>query len=127
MLGACGVLAVGSVFFDLLATGDSAIIALGMVLAIGCVYALLYGPEGSLFSSQFPPEVRYSGISLAVQISGAIGGGLAPLMATWLLALGDGDPRYVVAYLITLGVIAGLCAWRMRSQAVQLAGQYETA
>ncbi len=128
MLGAIGVLIVGNVFFDLLATREFGMITMGMVLAIGCVYAMLYGPEGSLFSSQFPPEVRYSGISLAVQISGAIGGGLAPLVATWLLALGDGSPRYVVWYLLSLGAIAGVCAWRMRSQAPVLEGrQYEAA
>ncbi|MBV2179646.1 MAG: MHS family MFS transporter [Castellaniella sp.] len=128
MLGTIGVLIVGNVFFDLLATGEFSMITLGMVLAIGCVYAMLYGPEGSLFSSQFPPEVRYSGISLAVQISGAIGGGLAPLVATWLLALGGGNPRYVVWYLFSLGAIAGMCAWRMRSQALVLEGrQYEAA
>lgn len=116
MLGAVGVVALGSTFFDLLATGTPSMITLAMALAIGCVYAALYGPEGSLFSSQFPPEVRYSGISLAVQVSGAIGGGLAPLVATWLLALGGGSPRYVVWYLMGLGAVAFLCAWRMRSE-----------
>src|SRR3546814_1988726 len=101
-----------------------------MVVAIGLVYACLYGPEGSLFSNQFPSEVRYSGISLAVQISGAIGGGLAPIVATWLLAAGDGSPHYIVWYLTGLGVIAflrdrkstrlnssHLCAARMPSSA----------
>ncbi|WP_209019955.1 MFS transporter [Allopusillimonas soli] len=115
MLGTVGILICGSMFFDLLATRDAGMITLAMVVAIGIVYAALYGPEGSLFSSQFPPEVRYSGISLAVQVSGAIGGGLAPLMATWLLALGDGSPRYVVWYLVGLGAIACLSAWCMRA------------
>lgn len=115
MLGTVGILICGSVFFDLLATRDFGMITLAMVMAIGIVYAALYGPEGSLFSSQFPPEVRYSGISLAVQVSGAIGGGLAPLMATWLLALGDGSPKYVVWYLVGLGAVACLSAWCMRA------------
>src|SRR3546814_4479870 len=71
-------------FFDMLSTLEQGWITVAMVVAIGLVYACLYGPEGSLFSNQFPSEVRYSGISLAVQISGAIGGGLAPIVATWL-------------------------------------------
>jgi hypothetical protein len=83
------------------------------VASIGLVYALLYGPEGSLFSGQFPAEVRYTGISLAVQVSGAIGGGLAPIVAIWLLSKGNGDPRYVVWYLSLLGAIACFSAWKM--------------
>ena len=77
-----------------------------MAIAIGLVYAALYGPEGGLFSAQFPPEVRYSGISIAVQVSGAVGGGLAPIIATSLLAYGGGNPRYIVWYLSALGLVA---------------------
>jgi hypothetical protein len=86
-----------------------------MVIAIGLIYAMLYGPEGSLFSVQFPPEVRYSGISLAVQVSGAIGGGLAPLVATWLLKLGQGSPLYLAGYLTALGCLSIFCVSRMKA------------
>lgn len=126
MLGTVGIGVFGLFFFDLLATRDIGWITIAMMLAIGVVYASLYGPEGSLFSNQFPPEVRYSGISLAVQVSGAIGGGLAPLVATWLLALGDGSPHYVVWYLTILGVLAFFSAWCMhaKSESIQLAAQF---
>ncbi len=117
MAGTLGILACAPVFFHLLGTRDSGLIILAVCLAVGLVYACLYGPEGTLFSSQFPAEVRYTGISLAVQVSGAIGGGLAPIVATWLLAKGGGDPRYVVWYLGILGVIALASAWLMRSEA----------
>ncbi|MGE8614056.1 MAG: MFS transporter [Achromobacter veterisilvae] len=117
MAGTVGILACAPVFFHLLGTRDTGWIILAVCLAVGLVYACLYGPEGTLFSSQFPAEVRYTGISLAVQVSGAIGGGLAPIVATWLLAKGGGDPRYVVWYLSILGVIALFSAWLMRSEA----------
>src|SRR5690606_4191546 len=120
MVGTIGIAVFGTLFFDMLASGSTAMITLAMVIAIGGVYASLYGPEGSLFSNQFPAEVRYSGISLAVQVSGAIGGGMAPLVATWLLAVGDGDPRYVTWYLTGLGIVAFYSAWRMRSNAPQI-------
>ena len=81
-------------------------ITLAVVIAIGVVYSALYGPEGGLFSAQFPPQVRYSGISIAVQVSGAIGGGLAPIIATSLLAYGGGEPHYIIWYLSALGTIA---------------------
>ncbi|MFY3856949.1 MFS transporter [Achromobacter xylosoxidans] len=117
MAGAVGILACAPLFFQLLATGQTGWIIVAVCLAVGLVYACLYGPEGTLFSSQFPAEVRYSGISLAVQVSGAIGGGLAPIVATWLLARAGGDPKYVVWYLSALGVVAVFSAWRMRGDA----------
>jgi metabolite-proton symporter len=105
-LGAIGICLFGFVFFKLLASGTEAYIYLAMVIAIGVIYSLLYGPEGNLFSVQFPPHVRYSGISLAVQVSGAIGGGLAPLVATWLLKANHGNPLMLATYLTCLGLIA---------------------
>ncbi|WP_107316520.1 MFS transporter [Achromobacter xylosoxidans] len=117
MAGAVGILACAPLFFQLLATGQTGWIIVAVCLAVGLVYACLYGPEGTLFSSQFPAEVRYTGISLAVQVSGAIGGGLAPIVATWLLARAGGDPKYVVWYLSALGVVAVFSAWRMRGDA----------
>ncbi len=113
MAGAVGVIGFAPLFFGMLQYRDPGSITFAMVIAIGVVYACLYGPQGSLFSAQFPPEVRYSGISIAVQVSGAIGGGLAPIVATSLLAYGNGDPRYIVWYLSALGIIAVISAARM--------------
>ncbi|HEV7602430.1 MAG TPA: MFS transporter [Bradyrhizobium sp.] len=115
MIGAVGIMICAPLFFSLLATKDVFWINVALMLAIGLVYGSLYAPEGTLFSSQFPPEVRYTGISLAVQVSGAIGGGLAPIVATWLLSRNQGDPAYVVWYLTGLGVVALFSAWRMRT------------
>lgn len=127
-IGAKWIFVVGSIcigiycpiFFRLLATRDLALINLAMIIALGFVYAALYGPQGSLFSAQFPAEVRYSGISIAVQVSGAIGGGLAPIIATSLLALGNKDPSYISYYLSTLGILAAIGSAFMRdSQSVR--------
>ncbi|MGB3386769.1 MAG: MFS transporter [Pseudaminobacter sp.] len=115
MAGAVGVVVCAPIFFNLLATKDVFWINVAMIVAISVVYSCLYGPQGSLFSSQFPPEVRYTGISIGVQVSGALGGGLAPIVATWLLARNDGDPQYVVWYLSALAVIAFFSAWSMHA------------
>jgi metabolite-proton symporter len=102
-------------FFALIDTRQSTLLFLAMALAIGVIFPLLYAPQSALFSAQFPPEVRYSGISLSVQIAGAVAGGAAPLVATSLLALGDGRPTLISAYLIALGVLALFCASRLRA------------
>jgi len=115
MLGGILLALFSPLYFMLLDTRDGFYIALALTLAIAGVQALLYAPEAGLFSAQFPAEVRYSGISLGVQVSGAIGGGIAPVVATYLLEIGDGQPTYVVAYLLALGVLALLSAMAMRS------------
>jgi MHS family shikimate/dehydroshikimate transporter-like MFS transporter len=114
--GAVGICLFSFVFFKLLGKGNAWQVYLAMIVAIGLVYALLYGSEGNLFSMQFPAAVRYSGISLSVQASGAIGGGLAPLAATWLLSLGHGDPALLSAYLSVLGLIAIGSVWMMKAE-----------
>jgi len=117
MAGTVGILLFSAQFFSLLQTAEPRNITIALAIAIGLVYACLYGPEGSLFSAQFPAEVRYSGISIAVQVSGAIGGGLAPIVATSLLKYGGGSPTYIVWYLCALSVIALVSAACMRETA----------
>ena len=101
-------------FFALLATRQPGLVWLAMVAAIGVVFAVLYAPESMLFASQFPAAVRYSGISISVQVAGALGGGLAPVIATALLRSHDGNAAYVAAYLIGLGLVALVCIALMR-------------
>lgn len=86
-----------------------------MIVAIGLVFSLLYGPEGALFAAQFKPEEGYTGISVGVQVSGASGGGLAPLVATSLLAFGNRNPLYIICHLMVLGVIALFAVRAMKS------------
>jgi MFS family permease len=102
-------------FFMMLGTRDPIAVWWAMVLGVGLVFPILYAPESQLFASQFPAEIRYSGISLSVQVAGVLGGGVAPLIATGLLAVGKGDPHYVVIYMIALGIVAILCTRLMRS------------
>ncbi len=101
-------------FFALLATRDLDHVWLALVLALGVVFPLMYAPESLLFARQFPAAVRYSGISLGVQVAGVLGGGLAPMIATALLAYGGGKPHYVIGYLLTLAVIALASAAMMK-------------
>ena len=73
----------------------------------------MYAPEPSLFAAQFPTEIRYSGVSLGFQVAAAIGGGLAPILATLLLAR-FGTSLPIAIYLVGLGLLAAVCAASMR-------------
>jgi MFS family permease len=71
------------VMFNLVDQGSLASITLGVgvaVLFMGAYYAVIAG----YVSDSFPTGIRYTGISLAYQLSGAIFGGLTPLLGTVL-------------------------------------------
>lgn len=50
---------------------------------------LVYGPLGAWMAGVFPVSVRYTGISVAFNGGGVIGGALAPIGAQWLSAQGQ--------------------------------------
>lgn len=101
-------------FFAMLGTREPQLVWWAMVLAVGVVFPILYAPESLLFARQFPAEIRYSGISVSVQLAGVLGGGFAPMIATQLLAMGGGSPRYVIAYLIGMALVALVCTALMK-------------
>ena len=116
-LGTVGLIAFALPFFRLLEARNTVSVWLAIVPALAVVGALMYGQQATLFAAQFPAEVRYSGISLGVQVSGAIGGGLAPIVATGLLAIHGGSTVYVSLYLMALGAVALACVLKMRGRA----------
>jgi MFS family permease len=59
--------------------GTTLFMALGMSLA-----GLTYGPVGTLLAQLFPTAVRYTGSSLAFNLSAIFGASLAPYVAMWL-------------------------------------------
>jgi MHS family shikimate/dehydroshikimate transporter-like MFS transporter len=66
-------------------TGSAPVIWLAMSIAIISLGAM-YGPMGAFFSEMFDTRVRYSGASLGYQLTSVLAGGLAPFIATALLA-----------------------------------------
>lgn len=79
----------------------------GALFAMG----LVYGPLGSWLPGLFPPLVRYSGASVAFNLAGILGGGLAPLIAQRLSdAIGLQAVGWYLAgcALLSLAGLAGL-------------------
>ena len=52
----------------------------------------VYGPLGACLPSLFPPRVRYTGVSVAFNVGGILGGGLAPMIAASLAERGGLAP-----------------------------------
>ncbi|MGP4017671.1 MFS transporter [Saccharopolyspora sp. 5N708] len=91
------------VFFPMISGGSFIVIALGMVIALG-IHAMLYGPQAALLTEQFSPRLRYTGSSLAYTLAGVVGGAVAPLVFTALLA-GFGTWVAVAIYLAATAVL----------------------
>ncbi|GAA5154809.1 MULTISPECIES: MFS transporter [Amycolatopsis] len=90
-------------FFPLANTRSIAAIIVGVVVALA-IHALLYGPQAALITEQFSARLRYTGSSLAYTLAGVVGGAIAPLVFTALLA-GFGTWVVVALYLAFTGVL----------------------
>jgi MHS family shikimate/dehydroshikimate transporter-like MFS transporter len=71
--------------FWLMDTRDPWIIIAATAVALSFGHGLMFGPEATYFPELFGARVRYTGASFGFQVSAAIGGGLAPILATLLV------------------------------------------
>lgn len=72
---------------------------------LSLVLGMIVGPYASLLPESFPLAVRYSGISLVLNLAGAIFGATAPLISAWLTEL-TGSPVAPAYYLVSLAMLA---------------------
>ncbi len=92
-------------FFWLIDTKSTSLTWMAIVIALAIGHAMMYGPQAAFFSELFGAKVRYSGISMGYQLASIFAGGLAPLIATSLIALTGGDPWGVAVYLIGMCIV----------------------
>lgn len=58
----------------------------GLFLAMGMLSALTYGSVAALLSEMFPPQIRYSSMSIPYHIGAGYLGGFLPLIASYIIA-----------------------------------------
>ncbi len=115
----CGAIAIGLLAYPsfwLMQTAGAAhplLVWLGIVIPLSFAYPAVYGPQAALFSSLFPANVRYTGVSFCYQFSGVFASGLTPLIATALLAYGGGMPWYMCGYVVLVALISFACVLAM--------------
>ena len=97
-------------FFSLLATRDPVVVVLAMAIPGAILQPLSIAVTGSFYPELFDdPRLRLSGVSLGRQLGTVLGGGLMPMIATSLIALGGGSLTWVIGYFVlicTLGIAA---------------------
>jgi MFS family permease len=91
-------------FFSMVQTRETAWVWLA--IALGMIgHAAMYGPQAAFLSELFGTRVRYTGASLGYQLAAPLSGGLAPLVATWLLRESGGAPWPVGLYLVAMALV----------------------
>ena len=106
-------------FFLLLGTKDARLVTAAIVVATGLIHPLMFGPEGSFFAELFDTPVRFSGVSFGKQLGTVLGGGVAPLVATSMLAWSGGSVLPIVWYFIglaTMALVAAIAAKESRGR-----------
>lgn len=73
-------------FLALLNTGESLMIYIAIGVGTGILAPMMFAPQGSFLSRQFPTQTRSSGFGTGREIGTAIAGGLAPLGALSLVS-----------------------------------------
>lgn len=104
MLGALATVALGAVFGPGLGAGSLLPVFLTLAAAL-TIMGYVYGPLGAWLPTLFPVQVRYSGISVAFNAGGIVGGAVTPVLAQLMSAEGWGAQAGLllsVAGLVTL-------------------------
>lgn len=104
-------------FFMLLGTRDAGMITLAILLAYNLGPTAMFAVQATFFSELFGPTVRYTGLSIAYQVS-AIIGGFTPLIAATLLRAGGNTPWLVAAALVGIALVSLVCAALVRPEQV---------
>ena len=95
-------------FFWLFDRGP-AFVPIAMVLVMNFGHDVMYGPMAATLSELFGTRVRYSGASLTYQLTSVVSGGVAPFIATVLLAkYGVGAVAIYVMASAALTIVATL-------------------
>lgn len=108
VLGTIGCALMVFPWLGLLSTGSFALGVLGYAL-LALPYYLNYGVLSTFFAVAFPTRVGYSGFSLGYQFGTIISSGIAPTVATLLLAT-TGTINSVGWYLVAMCIISILSA-----------------
>jgi MHS family metabolite:H+ symporter-like MFS transporter len=96
--------------------GNVMLVWAAIIIPFGIFHAAVFGTMSSMFSEVFDPSVRYTGISFVYQFAGVFAGGLTPIVATWLNAKGGGDPWYLCAYVLAIGILSAGCTMWIASR-----------
>jgi hypothetical protein len=95
-------------FFWMIERGPG-FVGIALVLAINVGHDMMYGPMAACLSELFGTHVRYTGASIVYQLTSVFSGGLAPFVATILLARHGSSA--VAAYMVGCCALTAVATW----------------
>jgi MFS family permease len=98
-------------YFALLDTREPVLVQLAVVVSLTCGHAILYSVQASLIPELFDTRVRYTGASLGYQLAAPVAGGLAPLIAAWLVQAFPQQFWPLAVYIILVAAISLLSVY----------------
>ena len=101
-------------FWLLVDTGSFWILTAALLVGLGFIHSLMYGVQPAFFAEAFTTEVRYSGVSLGIQIGSVVGGAFAPLIATALLA--RFGSMSIAIYMACACLLTFVSVWRLSAR-----------
>lgn len=104
MAGCVGTVIVGIGMGPMMGAGSLPLIWAWLSAAL-FMMGFVYGPLGAFLPSLFPARVRYTGASIAFNVGGILGGGLAPIVAQ---ALADKGGLTPVGYYLAAAAVVSL-------------------
>lgn len=107
--GCAATIGLGLIFGPILGSG-SLWLVWGMLSLALFIMGFVYGPLGVWLPSLFPPRIRYTGVSVAFNLGGILGGALAPLAAQ---ALNDAGGTSLVGLYLTIAGVFSLVGLNM--------------
>ena len=101
-------------YYSLLETRNPMLIVLATVLAMAGGHALLYSVQASLIPELFGTRLRCTGASIGYQLAVPLSGGVAPLIAAFLIQLFPDQYWPLAAYIIFNSLISLTCVLLLR-------------
>lgn len=94
--------------FRMMDTASPALVTAAIVIGL-IPHAAMYGVQAAFLAEMFPTRMRYSGVSLASQLTSILAGSLAPIIAVAILAQTKSS-HGISLYLAVAGVISFVSA-----------------
>ncbi|PAK24651.1 hypothetical protein CJD44_21265 [Streptomyces sp. alain-838] len=117
LAGVAGMVVLPFPWFALLDTGSYPLMLVGFALLF-TAWSATYAAMPTFFARVFPVEVRYTGLSAGYTLGTVLGGGFAPMIATYLLDR-TGHWSTIALYLSLAGVVSFVAACFLRERAEQ--------
>ncbi|SNT36243.1 MFS transporter [Rhodococcoides kyotonense] len=112
LTGITAAVVISTFFFTLLDQGSVVIVGIAFTLYLALAHAPIQAPQAGVFSDQFPPLARYTGVALTQALPTTIIGGTAPFVAQLLMNT-TGSTWAITGYIVVVSVVAFACTFAL--------------